>query len=65
MNADTIRMVGTYAIAMIVLAGCFVLLIFPSQVQGRQPAAVHDGHHRHGPRLGLQRPAASAAPNGQ
>lgn len=32
MNADTIRLSFTYIIALLVLVGCFVLLIFPSQV---------------------------------
>jgi hypothetical protein len=32
MSADTIRLAFTYAIATLVLIGCFFLLIFPSQV---------------------------------
>lgn len=32
MSADTIRLFGTYAIAFLTLFGCFVLLVFPSQV---------------------------------
>jgi fatty acid desaturase len=32
MQADTIRLLFTYTIAAIVLVGCFILLIIPSQV---------------------------------
>ncbi len=32
MNADNLRLLFTYGIAVMVLVGCFVLLIFPSQV---------------------------------
>jgi fatty acid desaturase len=32
MSADTIRLFFTYVIAAMVLVGCFLLLIFPSQV---------------------------------
>lgn len=32
MNADTIRLISTYIIAILTLVGCFILLIFPSQV---------------------------------
>ena len=32
MSADTIRLTATYGIALLTLIGCFVLLIFPSQV---------------------------------
>jgi len=31
-NADTIRLLFTYTIAAMVLIGCFVLLVIPSQV---------------------------------
>lgn len=32
MNADTIRLIFTYTIAVLVLVGSFLLLIFPSQI---------------------------------
>ena len=32
MNSDTIRLIFTYVIAVLVLLGAFLLLIFPSQV---------------------------------
>jgi hypothetical protein len=32
MNADTIRLLFTYSIAVLSLLGCFVLLVIPSQV---------------------------------
>ena len=34
MNADTIRLLFTYAIATLILIGSFVLLLFPSQLTG-------------------------------
>ncbi len=36
MQADTIRMVATYAIAILVLLGTFILLMLPSQVPAEQ-----------------------------
>lgn len=36
MNADLIRMLGTYLIAVLVLLGAFVLLMFESQVPSEQ-----------------------------
>jgi membrane-bound ClpP family serine protease len=36
MSADTIRMLGTYVIAVLVLIGAFVLLMFESQVPSEQ-----------------------------
>lgn len=33
MQADTIRLLATYGIAILVLVGCFVLLFFPSQIE--------------------------------
>lgn len=36
MQADTIRLVATYGIAVLVLLGSFVLLMFPSQVPAEQ-----------------------------
>lgn len=32
MNADTIRLLFTYVIAVLALVGCFILLVIPSQV---------------------------------
>lgn len=37
MNADTIRLIATYTIAILSLVGCFFLLLVPSQVD---PAVV-------------------------
>jgi hypothetical protein len=36
MQTDTIRLVATYAIAFVVLVGCFALLMVPSQVPAEQ-----------------------------
>lgn len=36
MSADTIRLAATYLIAILVLLGSFVLLLFPSQVTSDQ-----------------------------
>ncbi len=36
MQADTIRLVATYGIAILVLVGSFVLLMVPSQVPSEQ-----------------------------
>ncbi len=36
MSADTIRMLGTYLVAVLVLVGAFVLLMFESQVPPEQ-----------------------------
>ncbi|HET7128964.1 MAG TPA: hypothetical protein VFJ93_07810 [Gaiellaceae bacterium] len=36
MTADTIRMVGTYVIALLVLIGGFLLLLMPTQVPSEQ-----------------------------
>jgi hypothetical protein len=33
-NADTIRLLATYGIATLILIGCFVLLLIPSQISG-------------------------------
>jgi hypothetical protein len=38
MSVDTVRLWFTYAIAVLVLVGCFLLLFFPSQVD--QPSLV-------------------------
>ena len=35
-TADTIRLAGTYAIGILVLVGCFLLLMVPSQVPSEQ-----------------------------
>lgn len=36
MQTDTIRLVATYGIAILVLGGCFALLMVPSQVPAEQ-----------------------------
>ncbi len=33
LEADTIRLVATYVIAIVVLVGCFMLLVAPSQLE--------------------------------
>ncbi len=33
MESDKIRLLATYIIALVVLIGCFVLLVFPSQLE--------------------------------
>ncbi len=36
METDKIRLIATYLIATLVLAGCFVLLMVPSQVDAKE-----------------------------